>query len=74
VTNQSSFTAANGNTYTGYQAGIDDIGNRDVISHNTITGIGYTPAQLTPGGVFVIPIDTISFPTTHPRIRGNRVI
>jgi hypothetical protein len=74
VTNQSSFTAANGDTYTGYQAGIDDIGNSDVISHNTITGIGYTPAQLTPGGVFVIPIDTISFPTTHPRIRGNRVI
>ena len=74
VTNMSAFTDANGNNYTGYQAGIDDIGNNDLISHNTITGIGYTPAQTTPGGPFVIPIDTISFPTTHPRIRANRVI
>jgi len=74
VTNMSSFTASNGSTYSGYQAGIDDIGNRDLISHNTITGIGYTPAQTTPGGPFVIPIDTISFPTNHPRIRSNRII
>jgi hypothetical protein len=74
VTNKGSFTAANGKTYTGYQAGIDDIGKNDLISHNTIAGIGYTPAQTTPGGPFVIPIDTISFPTNHPRVRWNRVI
>jgi len=74
VTNMGPYTAANGSTYTGYQAGIDDVGNNDLISHNTIAGIGYTPARTTPGGPFVIPIDTISFPTTHPRVRANRVI
>ncbi|MGI9059420.1 MAG: hypothetical protein ACR2H5_12650 [Ktedonobacteraceae bacterium] len=74
VTNTSSYTDANGHIFTGYQAGIDDVGNNDLISHNTITGMGYTPAQTTPGGPFVIPIDTISFPTTHPRIRSNRII
>lgn len=74
VTNRSSFTASNGSTFNGYQAGIDDIGNNDLISHNTITGIGYTPAQTTPPGPFVIPIDTISFPTTHPRVLANRII
>ncbi len=74
VTNMSAFTASDGSMYTGYQAGIDDIGNKDLISRNTIAGIGYTPAQTTPGGPFVIPIDTISFPTTHPRVRANRII
>ena len=73
ITNKSSFSTSTA-TYSGYQAGIDDIGQNDSISHNTITGIGYTPAQLTPGGPFIIPIDTISFPTNHPRVRGNRII
>ncbi len=73
ITNKSSFSTSTA-TYTGYQAGINDIGQKDSISHNTITGIGYTPAQLTPGGPFIIPIDTISFPTNHPRVRGNRII
>jgi hypothetical protein len=74
VTNKGSYTASNGKTYNGYQAGIDDIGRNDLISHNTIAGIGYTPAQTTPPGPFVIPIDTISFPTSHPRVRWNKVI
>lgn len=74
VTNMSSFVDANGHTFAGYQAGIDDVGNNDLITRNTITGMGYTPAQTTPPGPFVIPIDTISFPTTHPRIRSNRII
>lgn len=74
ITNQSSYTAANGDTFKGYQAGIDDVGRNDLISHNTITGIGYTPAQTTPPGTFVITIDTISFPTHHPRVRCNRII
>lgn len=73
ITNKSSFTASNGTTYSGYQAGVDDIGNNDVISHNTISGIGYTPAQTTPGGVFIIPIDIITFPTIHPQISSNKI-
>jgi len=74
VTNKSSYTTSNNTTYPGYQAGIDDIGNNDLISGNTIAGIGYTPAQLASSGPLVIPIDTISFPTIHPRITGNRII
>lgn len=73
ITNMSSYTATSG-TYPGYQAGIDDVGNNDLITRNTITGMGYTPAQMNPGSPFVIPIDTISFPTTHPRVRSNRII
>jgi len=74
VTNQSSYTASDGNTYNGYQAGIDDIGNYDLIVQNTISGTGYTPAQTTPPGPLVLPIDTTSFPTIHPTVLGNRVI
>ncbi len=74
ITNMSAYTASDGSTYTGYQAGIDDVGNNDLIRNNTIAGIGYTPTRTTPGGPFIIPIDTISFPTTHPRVRANRVI
>lgn len=59
--------------YTGYQAGIDDIGNHDVISANTISGAGYA-AQTTVGGPFVLPIDTTSFPTINPTLRENTII
>lgn len=60
----------NGSLVQGYQAGILDIGNRDVISNNTISGIGYTPA-ITVGPTFVIAIDT-SF-TTNVQLRNNNV-
>jgi len=56
--------------YTGYQAGIDDIGNGDVINANVISGAGYA-AQTTVGGPFVLPIDTTSFPTINPTLREN---
>jgi len=62
---------SSGFPYKGYQAGIDDIGNNDKIIHNTISGAGYTPAQTTPGGPFVMPIDTSSFSTTSPKVHAN---
>ncbi len=57
-------------TYNGYQAGIDDVGNGDVITENLITGLGYKK-QMTANGPFVIPIDTITFPTKHVRVYDN---
>ncbi len=62
-------------TFKGYQAGIDDIGNNDQIDHNTIGGPGYTPANTTnTSNAFVIPIDTISFATIHPRVYDNTIL
>lgn len=63
----------NSKTYNGYQAGIDDIGNHDSITGNTISGAGYVPAKTTPAGPFIEPIDTISFPTIHPIVHDNDI-
>ena len=61
-------------TFSGYQTGIEDIGNNDLIEHNTIGGFGYTPTNTTnTSAAFVIPIDTISFPTIHPRVLNNKI-
>ena len=54
----------------GYQAGIDDVGNGDEITNNTISGVGYA-TQNSP--VFIRPIDIESFPTTDPTVRNNRI-
>ncbi len=58
--------------YVGYQAGVDDIGVNDKIINNTISGAGYAP-QTTVAGPFVLPIDTISFPTTAAKVHANQV-
>jgi hypothetical protein len=71
VTNQGAVTL-NSTTYNGYQAGIEDVGNRDQIIDNTIAGAGYAP-QTTAGGPFVQPIDTTSFPTINPIIDDNTI-
>ncbi len=60
----------NGTTVQGYQAGVLDIGNSDVISNNSISGLGYYPA-VTTGPTYVIAIDT-SF-TTNAQVLNNRV-
>jgi hypothetical protein len=77
ITNNSPFTDSSDNTWAGYQVGIDDIGNGDTIDYNTISGVGYT-AQQTPGtafpqNVFVLPIDTVSFPTIGVKVHGNHI-
>lgn len=72
VTNQG-VNVLNSQTYNGYQAGIDDIGNHDSITSNEISGAGYVPAQTTPPGPFVEPIDTTSFPTIHPIVHDNDI-
>jgi hypothetical protein len=72
VTNVGDGTAY-GFPYKGYQTAIDDIGNHDEITGNTISGAGYTPAQTTQGGPYVVPIDTSSFATINPIIRNNHV-
>jgi len=72
VTNVGDGTSS-GFPYKGYQAGIDDIGNNDKIINNTISGAGYTPAQTTQGGPFVMPIDTSSFQTISPKVHANAI-
>jgi hypothetical protein len=61
----------------GYQAGIADVGNHDVICDNAISGPGYAPLGATsslPSGTppaFVRPIDTVSGPAVDPLVYGN---
>ncbi len=61
----------------GYQAGISDTGDRDVICDNAISGAGYLALGATsslpnpPPPAFVRPIDTVSGPTTDPQVYGN---
>lgn len=64
---------SSGFPHKGYQAGIDDIGNCDRITDNTISGAGYVPTQTANGGPFVTAIDTTSFPTIHPVVQGNHI-
>lgn len=77
-TNVSGLVASN--AVVGYQAGIEDVGNGDVINHNAISGAGYAPQgsydyttnQFTGTSMFALPIDAgTGFPTTNPVIVGN---
>ncbi len=63
VTNTSGFDHSHG-----YQAGIADIGNEDVIHDNTISGGGYEP-ETSPA--FVFQIDTTA--AIEPRLQRNRL-
>ena len=56
-----------GNGTLGYQAGVSDVGNDDKIINNTISGVGYTPNNLT---TFAIDADT-SF-TNRPKVHANK--
>lgn len=73
ITNDA-ITNVSGNNFgllvQGYQAGILDVGNGDVITNNTISGVGYTPS-ITSGPTYVIAIDT-SF-TTNVQLHNNHV-
>jgi hypothetical protein len=73
VTNIGDGTSS-GFPYKGYQAGIDDIGNHDTITFNTISGAGYVPSRTTQGGPFVTAIDTTSFATIHPIVHNNTIV
>jgi hypothetical protein len=61
----------------GYQAGVSDTGNRDVICNNTVTGAGYAPLGATsslpnpPPPAFVRPIDIVSIAAIDPHTYGN---
>lgn len=59
-------------TYHGYQAGIDEEGNNDKVINNTVSGAGYATLQAA-GGPFVLAIDTISGPTTSPKVHANQL-
>lgn len=58
----------------GYQAGVDDIGDRDVICDNVISGAGYAPLGSLPNPAppaFVRPVDVVSTPAIDPLTYGN---
>ncbi|HUB42833.1 MAG TPA: hypothetical protein VMA72_28600 [Streptosporangiaceae bacterium] len=64
--------------FIGYQAGVADSGNRDVICDNHFGGIGYAQRDATSTlpnprpPAFVRPIDLFSFaPPAHVRVYGN---
>ncbi len=64
ITNVSGFCDSTGHCGgRGYQAGIADVGNKDVISNNKISGLGYAPTD-TPVAL-VKPIDGTSTPQSH---------
>jgi hypothetical protein len=70
-----------GATAVGYQAGVSDVGDRDVICDNAISGAGYAPLDATsslpspPEPAFVRPIDVVSGeglgPAIAPQVYGN---
>jgi len=64
--------------FIGYQAGVTDSGDRDVICNNQIGGTGYSQRDATSTlpnprpPAFVRPIDVFSFaPPAHVRVFGN---
>ncbi len=63
-----------GVTDVGYQAGVDDIGDRDVICDNVISGAGYAPLGSLPDPAppaFVRPVDVVSTPAIDPLTYDN---
>ena len=62
---------------TGYQAGVDDYGDRDVICDNAVSGAGYAPLGSTSSlprvapPAFVRPVDIVSGPAISPQVYGN---
>lgn len=71
VTNTGAWSLGNV-TYNGYQAGVSEEGNNDKVINNTISGAGYATLQAA-GGCFVLPIDTITGPTTAAKIHANQL-
>lgn len=71
VTNVGAFSLGSAN-YTGYQAGVSEQGNNDKIINNDIGGAGYATQQAS-GGPFVLPVDTVSAPTTAPKVHANQL-
>ena len=58
----------------GYQAGVSDEGDADVICDNAISGAGYAPLGTLPNPTppaFVRPIDVVSGPAVNPQVSGN---
>jgi hypothetical protein len=58
----------------GYQAGVSDAGNDDVICYNAISGAGYAPLGSLPNPAppaFVRPVDVVSEPAIGPQVSGN---
>ena len=58
----------------GYQAGVSDEGDDDVIGGNAISGAGYAPLGTLPSPqppAFVRPIDVVSGPAIRPQVFGN---
>jgi hypothetical protein len=64
--------------FIGYQAGVTDSGDRDVVCDNQVSGVGYAQRDATRtlpnprGPAFVRPVDLFSFaPPAHVRVYGN---
>lgn len=58
----------------GYQAGVQDYGDGDVICSNAISGAGYAPLGTLPNPTppaFVRPIDVVAGPAINPQVSGN---
>jgi hypothetical protein len=61
----------------GFQAGVSDLGNRDDICENAISGAGYAPLGAThslphpPAPAFVRPVDIVTGPAIQPETFGN---
>ena len=67
-----------GSTSTaGFQAGVSDVGNRDEVCENAISGAGYAPLDATnslpnpPAPAFVRPVDVVTGPAIAPVTFGN---
>jgi hypothetical protein len=66
VNNAINNTTGNGPTQ-GYQAGISDSGNLDVIANNDVCGLGYTPPGTASAALFAIDVTY----TNNPKLKNN---
>jgi hypothetical protein len=72
ITNHSPFTDENNTPYTGYQVGVADTGNSDRVQDNQISSTdGAFGPSVTPGGVFLAPIDIQTYPPIDSHVHGN---
>ena len=61
----------------GYQAGVTDVGNHNVVCLNAVSGAGYAPRDASsslpnpPAPAFVRPVDVVSGPAIRPSVFGN---
>ncbi len=71
VNNTASSSALTNNySWSGYQAGVSDVGNNDKIINNSVSGAGYDPAANP--SAYTVEIDADTSFTNRPKVHANQ--